>query len=84
MRPNPRIEQELFHTNEAQTAGINFDKYDNIPVEVSAGCPEPYTEFTVDTVGVQLMKNLALTKFLKPTPVQKYSIPIGNLYFIFS
>jgi hypothetical protein len=26
MRPNPRIEQELFHTNEAQVAGINFDK----------------------------------------------------------
>jgi hypothetical protein len=25
-RPNPRIEQELFHTNEVQTAGINFDK----------------------------------------------------------
>lgn len=26
MRPNPRIEQELFHTEESQTAGINFDK----------------------------------------------------------
>jgi hypothetical protein len=26
MRPNPRIEQELFHTGEGQTAGINFDK----------------------------------------------------------
>jgi len=77
MRPNPRIEQELFHTNEAQTAGINFDKYDNIPVEVSAGCPEPYLEFTVDTIGAQLLKNLVLTKFAKPTPVQKYSIPIG-------
>eukprot|EP00428_Durinskia_dybowskii_P069887 CAMPEP_0170388304 /NCGR_PEP_ID=MMETSP0117_2-20130122/18012_1 /TAXON_ID=400756 /ORGANISM="Durinskia baltica, Strain CSIRO CS-38" /LENGTH=648 /DNA_ID=CAMNT_0010644215 /DNA_START=60 /DNA_END=2006 /DNA_ORIENTATION=+ len=77
MRPNPRIEQELFHTEETQTAGINFDKYDNIPVEVSAGCPEPYTEFTVDTIGAQLLKNLVLTKFTKPTPVQKYSIPIG-------
>ena len=26
MRPNPRVEQELFHTNEGQTAGINFDR----------------------------------------------------------
>eukprot|EP01038_Epipyxis_sp_PR26KG_P004064 gene4064-5808_t len=76
-RPNPRVENLLFHTTEVQTAGINFDKYDNIPVEVSAGCPEPYNEFTVDTIGVQLLKNLVLTKFAKPTPVQKYSIPIG-------
>lgn len=46
-------------------------------MEVSAGCPEPYNEFTVDTIGPQLLKNLVLTKFTKPTPVQKYSIPIG-------
>lgn len=25
-RPNPRIEEELFFTNESQTTGINFDK----------------------------------------------------------
>ena len=58
-------------------AGINFEKYDDIPVEVSVGCPEPYNEFTEETVGKSLMKNLALNKFNKPTPVQKYSIPIG-------
>jgi ATP-dependent RNA helicase DDX3X len=59
---------------------INFNllnQYDNIPVEVSPGCPEPYNEFTPDSIGEQLMKNLALMKFTKPTPVQKYSIPIG-------
>lgn len=26
MRPNPRVEDELFFKNESQTAGINFDK----------------------------------------------------------
>lgn len=56
---------------------ISYLQYDNIPVETSADCPEPYSEFTVDSIGVQLMKNLVLTKFAKPTPVQKYSIPIG-------
>ena len=34
-------------------------------------------EFTAESVGPQLLKNLVLTKFTKPTPVQKYSIPIG-------
>jgi ATP-dependent RNA helicase DDX3X len=46
-------------------------------VEVSAGCPDPYNEFTVETIGVQLLKNVVLTKYTKPTPVQKYAIPIG-------
>lgn len=76
-RPNPRVEDELFFKNESQTTGINFDKYDDIPIEVSRGCPEPYNEFTVETIGPELLKNLVLTKFAKPTPVQKYSIPIG-------
>jgi hypothetical protein len=31
MRPNPRIEDELFFKNESQTAGINFDKVRNSP-----------------------------------------------------
>jgi hypothetical protein len=39
-------------------AGINFDKYDDIPVETSEGCPEPYNEFTNEAIGEALMKNL--------------------------
>lgn len=77
MNPNPRVETALFHQGDGQVAGINFDKYDDIPVECSEGCPAPFNEFTKDTVGVQLLKNLVLTKYLKPTPVQKYSLPIG-------
>ena len=34
-RPNPRTEQELFHKNEAQVAGINFDKVHNIIIKPS-------------------------------------------------
>ena len=52
-------------------------QYDDIPVKVSPGCPEPLLEFTAESVGPQLLKNLVLTNYLKPTPVQKYSIPIG-------
>jgi ATP-dependent RNA helicase DDX3X len=46
-------------------------------VEVSEGCPEPYLEFTAETIGPELLKNTLLSKYMKPTPVQKYSIPIG-------
>mmetsp|Transcript_8304 Transcript_8304/g.12386 ORF Transcript_8304/g.12386 Transcript_8304/m.12386 type:complete len:616 (-) Transcript_8304:173-2020(-) len=76
-RPNRRLEQELFDTTDSQSIGINFDKYDDIPVEVSDGCPEPIAEFSVESIGEGLYKNVTLSKYLKPTPVQKYSIPIG-------
>lgn len=34
-------------------------------------------EFTEETIGANLLKNVILSKFQRPTPVQKYSIPIG-------
>lgn len=77
MRANARTEQELFHSHESNSAGINFDKYNDIPVETSKNCPEPIELFTEESIGEQLQKNLILLKYLKPTPVQKYSIPIG-------
>ena len=77
MQPNPNTERELFNQEHQQTAGINFDKYDDIPVEVSDGCPEPFLEFNAEQTGAALMKNCQLSKYLKPTPVQKYSLPIG-------
>ena len=77
-RPDKRLEDQLFRKPHAQTTGINFDKYDDIPVETSGeGCPEPITTFTEDMVGAQLMTNLQLCNYTKPTPVQKYSVPIG-------
>lgn len=46
-------------------------------MDVSDGCPPPYNEFTEDTMGLQLYRNLCLCNYTRPTPVQKYSIPIG-------
>jgi ATP-dependent RNA helicase DDX3X len=34
-------------------------------------------EFSPDTIGDALYKNVVLSGYVKPTPVQKYSIPIG-------
>ena len=76
-KPNRRLEEQLFNNPDAQTAGINFDKYDDIPVEVSEGCPEGIGEFSPEVIGEALYKNVTLSGYLKPTPVQKFSVPIG-------
>lgn len=60
-----------------QSSGINFDNYDDIPVEASGeNVPEPVTEFTSPPIDPLLLENIKLARFTKPTPVQKYSIPI--------
>ncbi|KDO19091.1 hypothetical protein SPRG_15570, partial [Saprolegnia parasitica CBS 223.65] len=76
MNPNARLEQELF--GDCQSSGINFDSYDDIPVETSGeGVPPPVTTFNEAELGPEVCKNLELCRYDKPTPVQKYSIPIG-------
>ena len=73
---NERLEKELF--GECKSSGINFDKYDDIPVETSGeNVPDCVTEFRVEELGEKVLRNLELCKYTKPTPVQKYSIPIG-------
>ncbi|TRM65409.1 P-loop containing nucleoside triphosphate hydrolase protein [Schizophyllum amplum] len=77
---NARMEKELFgdvgDTNKQQT-GINFEKYDDIPVEATgAGVPEPVLEFTNPPLDPVLLENIAMAHYTVPTPVQKYSIPI--------
>ena len=75
-----RIEKELFGDAEdpsKQHSGINFDKYDDIPVEATgAGVPEPVTAFTNPPLDLVLLENIGYARYTHPTPVQKYSIPI--------
>ncbi|KAI9319913.1 P-loop containing nucleoside triphosphate hydrolase protein [Dichotomocladium elegans] len=76
---NPRTERELFGSAEdsdRQHTGINFEKYDDIPVEASGhDCPEAITSFGAP-LDAHLMSNIELARYTTPTPVQKYSIPI--------
>ena len=79
MRPDPRLERRLFSKDDVQTTGINFDNYDDIPVETSGtDVPEPIDDYTIETIGEDLMRNTQLCGYNKPTPVQKYSVPIGT------
>jgi ATP-dependent RNA helicase DDX3X len=78
--PNPRVERDLFgvpNDPSKQQTGINFEKYDDIPVEASGqGVPEPVTKFTNPPLDDHLLTNIELAGYKVPTPVQKYSIPI--------
>jgi ATP-dependent RNA helicase DDX3X len=77
---NPRLERELFGTPDdpsKQHTGINFEKYDDIPVEASGhDVPEPVLTFTNPPLDDHLIRNIELARYRIPTPVQKYSIPI--------
>lgn len=75
-----RVEAQLFgRSEERQQTGINFDNYDNIPVETSGDdVPDPVDTYTIDTIGEDLYRNAQLCGYTRPTPVQKYSIPIGT------
>ncbi|SCV03816.1 LAME_0H13454g1_1 [Lachancea meyersii CBS 8951] len=74
------LELQLFGTAEDtnfQSSGINFDHYDDIPVEASGNdVPEPISEFTSPPLDALLLENIVKARFTKPTPVQKYSVPI--------
>uniref|UniRef100_A0A6A7FVL6 RNA helicase n=2 Tax=Hirondellea gigas TaxID=1518452 RepID=A0A6A7FVL6_9CRUS len=76
LTPLPRselTESELFHSC---NSGINFDKYDDIPVEATGNdVPEPISSFNDCKLTEIIKNNIALTKYDRPTPVQKYAIP---------
>ncbi|RYP41151.1 hypothetical protein DL769_011650 [Monosporascus sp. CRB-8-3] len=78
--PNPRMERELFGLPDdpsKQHTGINFEKYDDIPVEASGhDVPEPVLGFSNPPLDDHLLRNIELAHYKVPTPVQKYSIPI--------
>ena len=77
---NMRMEKELFgdeNDPSKQHTGINFEKYDDIPVEATgAGVPEPVIAFTNPPLDPVLLENIGYARYTTPTPVQKYSIPI--------
>lgn len=78
---NQRLERELFGTPDDATSkqhtGINFEKYDDIPVEASGNdVPEPILQFEHPPLDEHLLSNIELAGYKTPTPVQKYSIPI--------
>nr|CAJ15140.1 PL10a protein [Platynereis dumerilii] len=72
--PNERLEKELFGNS---NTGINFDKYEDIPVEATGeDCPANVESFAELELGEIVDSNIVLSKYTKPTPVQKHAMPI--------
>ncbi|XP_052456452.1 putative ATP-dependent RNA helicase an3 isoform X1 [Carassius gibelio] len=72
--PSERVEHELFSGG---NTGINFEKYDDIPVEATGqNCPPHIESFHDVDMGEIIMGNISLSRYTRPTPVQKYAIPI--------
>merc|ERR1719487_372168 len=89
MQPSKRRENELFLPPEATGApvGIDFDQYNDIPVEVSDGgiaVADALRAFDLEEdpaasiLPESVRANIAKCGYRKPTPVQKYSIPIAG------
>merc|ERR1719336_1620642 len=80
-QPNPILERELFGDQADQMAqGINFDKYNDIPVEMSGNnAPSEIDHFKNADFPEALMSNITRCGFSVPTPIQKFAIPIVTL-----
>ncbi|XP_063963214.1 probable ATP-dependent RNA helicase DDX4 isoform X6 [Lytechinus pictus] len=73
--PPPSEEEEQIYMSTQQ--GINFNRYDDIPVEVSGrDGPKNIRSFEEAGLDETVLENVRKARYAKPTPVQKYAIPI--------
>merc|ERR1719223_1305992 len=71
-----RLEKELF---KGANSGINFEKYDDIPAEVTGeDPPTSVNSFAECELGDIINEAIKLANYTVPTPVQKNAIPIIN------
>ena len=69
------VAEELFKLG--ISSGINFVKYENIPVSVTGeNTPAPLEAFSSAGLRPMLMENVTKSGYKVPTPVQKNAIPI--------
>ncbi|KAE8668443.1 DEAD-box ATP-dependent RNA helicase 37 [Hibiscus syriacus] len=65
-------------SGEQENTGINFDAYEDIPVETSGeNVPRPVNTFAEIDLGELLNQNIRRCKYVKPTPIQRHAIPIA-------
>ncbi|XP_032592526.1 ATP-dependent RNA helicase vasa [Drosophila grimshawi] len=68
-------ETEMFST--AISSGINFSKYDNIPIKVTGdNVPKPIRSFEGAQLRSIVLNNVIKSGYKVPTPIQKVSMPV--------
>ncbi|XP_015918001.1 ATP-dependent RNA helicase DDX3Y isoform X3 [Parasteatoda tepidariorum] len=76
-RPLPRderVERQLFGQGHT---GINFEKYEDIPVEATGeDCPDQISNFVEMPLTELVRFNIDMACYKIPTPVQKHAMPI--------
>ncbi|KAJ3241671.1 DEAD-box ATP-dependent RNA helicase [Chytriomyces hyalinus] len=71
-----RLEAQFFGGKQV-VAGLNFDKYGDIPIQTSGkDVPPPLESFETSDLHPLLKHNIKLAKYKSPTPVQTFSVPI--------
>jgi superfamily II DNA/RNA helicase len=68
--------EELFTHHHRQT-GISLDNYDSIPVEMVPRDIKPVEDFVDLLVEPALAQNIERCGYKRPTPVQRYGIPVA-------
>ena len=57
-------------------SGINFDRYEDIPVEATGSdIPQPIEDFRSVKMTEIIASNIEMARYTKPTPVQVHSTP---------
>ncbi|KAF3667666.1 DEAD-box ATP-dependent RNA helicase 37 [Capsicum annuum] len=75
---NPFVDDDVESFVETENSGINFDAYEDIPVETSGeNVPPPVNTFLEIDLGEAVNQNIRRCKYVKPTPVQRHAIPIA-------
>jgi len=75
MGPKEREVEDLWGSQ--TKSGINFSKYDSIPVKIlGENKPSPITIFQTSGLATVLLENVRRAEYTVPTPVQKHGIPI--------
>ncbi|KAK1259036.1 DEAD-box ATP-dependent RNA helicase 52 [Acorus gramineus] len=74
---NPFAADESEPSFVEESTAINFDAYEDIPVETSGdNVPPPVNTFAEIDLGDAVNENIRRCKYVKPTPVQRHAIPI--------
>jgi ATP-dependent RNA helicase DDX3X len=66
-----------FMNSSKEELEIDFNKYDEIPIDIKGrDCPKPIENWGNVELHFKLLNNIKLANYKRPTPIQKYSLPI--------